>query len=154
MGTSTNAYLMYGYDLGGGDSGWRVQGIDEYDDWEPEWLNESEGLAESALNKLRAAAGFTETDWRADGYFGRRNAIDEQLGVEIESHCSGDYPMYILAAKKFTAYRGDVKALDAAELVAMVADEDLDGKLARALEVLAFRPVDKRPKWLLVSYWG
>lgn len=153
MGTSTNAYLMYGYDLGGGDGPWQIQGIDKYDTWEPAWLDEDEGFMESVLNKLRAAAGFTETDWRADGYFERRNAVDEQLGVEVESHCSGDYPMYVLAAKKFTAYRGDVEAIPT-DLSALVAAESLDAKLARALEVLDFKPIQEKPGWLLVSYWG
>ena len=154
MGTSTNAYLMYGYDLGGGDGPWKVQGIDEYEPWEPDWLDEEEGLAESVLDKLREHLGFTEKDWRAEGYFERRKAIDEQIGVHVESHCSGEYPMYILSAKKFTARRGYVEAIDAAELQRLVVDEDLDGKLARALEVLDFRPIQERPTWLLASYWS
>lgn len=154
MGTSTNAYLLYGYDLGGADGGWKFQGLAEDDyEWEPDWLDDGYGIEESALRKLRLAAGFTEDDYRAEGYFKRRDAVDEQIGVEIESHCSGDYPMYVLAAKKFTAYRGDVETIPA-DLPALVSAEDLDGKLARALEVLDFRPVQERPQWLLVSYWG
>jgi hypothetical protein len=153
MGTSTNAYLMYGYDLGS-DEGWKIQGLGEYETWEPDWLDEDEGIIESALNKLRAAAGFTETDWRADGFFDRQKAADAQIGVEVESHCSGEYPMYVLSAKKFTAYRGDVEVLDLATLQQAVIDEDLDGKLNRALDVLGFRPVQEKPAWLLCSYWG
>lgn len=153
MGTSTNAYLMYGYDLGDAD-GWKIQGIDEYEPWEPEWLDEGEGLHGSAEKLLLAAVGFTETDWHADGYFDRKKAAEEQAGVEIESHCSGEYPMYVLSAKKITAYRGDVKTVDFAALQAHVLDADLDGKLARACDVLGLRPVQEQPAWLLCSYWG
>jgi hypothetical protein len=153
MGTSTDAYLLYGYDLGSDDE-WKIRDIGGHGGWEPAWLDEDEGLTESALKALRAAAGFTETDWRADGYFERQKAVDAQIGVEIESHCSGEYPMYVLAAKQLTARRGDVEVVDMADLQAAVASEDLDGKLARALGVLGFRPTQERPQWLLCSYWG
>lgn len=153
MGTSTDAYLMYGYDLGS-DEGWKIQGLGECDEREPDWL-EDDDLASSAEKRLLASVGFTERWARHnEGYFDRKKAAEAQVGVTIESHCSGEYPMYVLSAKKFKACRGDVTTVDPAFLQSAVADEDLIGKLARACEALGIRPTQEKPAWLLCSYWG
>lgn len=153
MGTSTDAYLLYGYDLGS-DEGWKLQGLGEYEEWEPDWL-EDDDLPGSAEKRLLASVGFTEVWSRHNvGYFDRKNAAVAQVGVTIESHCSGEYPMYVLSAKKLDASRGDVVTVEPAALQAAVGDEDLDGKLARACEALGIQPTQERPAWLLCSYWG
>lgn len=153
MGTTTDAYLMYGYDLGDREE-WKLQGLGEDGEWEPDWL-EDDDITESAEKHLLASVGFTE-EWSYHnvGYVDRKKAADRQIGVEIESHCSGESPMYILSAKRLSASRGDVVVIDPAALQAMVETEDLDGKLARAIDTLGIQPVQEKPAWLLCSYWG
>lgn len=152
MGTSTDAYLMYGYDLGGPDE-WEIQEVGEYDSWEPGWLKGDE-LAESVTEKLRIAVGFTETDWQADGYFERQRAADEMIGVEVVSHCSADFPMYVLAAHKIRASRGNPEVLGLEGMIRPERIAQMNARLKSALEVLDFRPVQEQPAWILASDWG
>lgn len=158
MGTSTNAILAYGYDLGGGDDEWRVAQVDDDGFPQVDWIDadaeDDVDFPEAAIDHLRVAAGFTETDWRADGYFDRQKAIDEQIGVEFETYCSADYSSYLLAAKAITVRRGDCKILDLAALQAEVETNGYDAKLRAACEVLGITPTQEKPSWLLVSYWG
>jgi hypothetical protein len=163
MGVSTDAILAYGYDLGGEDE-WKVLETDEYGGLLPGtggWVPDPEteegydliGLAE---RHLLDASGFTETyeDGR-DGYFGREGEAKAALGVEFETYCSGDYPMYLLAAKVLTVARGYVE--DAGALIAAAdeaARQEWDAKLASALRALGLTPAQERPAWLLCSYWG
>lgn len=151
MGQSTDALLMYGYDLGDPEQ-WKIKGVGEYDSWEPDWLDESDGLIESAAVKLRAAAGFTETDWWAEGFFARRKEADARIGVEIVSHCSHEFRMYVLAAHEIRAWRGEPKFFDLSELSPLTVEADK--RLASALKVLGFRPEQERPQWILASDWG
>jgi hypothetical protein len=147
MGTSTNAILVYGYDLGSSEDGWKVEPNEEL---------EAEGYydTETAADALRASVGFTEQDWRADGYFERKNAADAKVGVALKRYCHSDFPMYVLAAETITVYRGDCKTLDFTALAGQVQAKGWDAKLARALEALGLTPLQKKPEWLLVSYWG
>lgn len=160
MGQSTNGMLVYGYDLGGGEEEWKVREADKYGgleglDWLPDPDDEdSDGIADAMMTRLLAASGFTETDWEADGYFGRVRAAEEALGVEIETYCSDDYPMSVLAAKTLTAYRGDCDVLDMAALNDPGTLAGYDAKLAAALVALGLTPVQEKPAWLLCSYWG
>ena len=63
--------------------------------------------------------------------------------------------MYILAAKVHTVGRGDVG--DVGGYLAAADDatrQEWDAKLAGAIATLGVTPVQEKPKWLLVSYWG
>jgi hypothetical protein len=153
MGTSTNAYLMYGYDLGNSDE-WKIQGLGEYGEWEPEWL-EDDDLPTSAEKALLASVGFTE-EWSKEneGYFGRRQVVQDQIAVTIESHCSAEYPMYVLSAKMIRATRGNPKVVDPDYLQRAAITEDLNVKLTRACTVLGIQPIQTEPLWLLCSDWG
>ncbi|GGW15807.1 hypothetical protein GCM10018980_51460 [Streptomyces capoamus] len=160
MGQSTNAMLVYGYHLGGGDSDWLVQDAGEFGELPAlDWYNaddeDGDDFITAAEKRLLAQlADFTETDWQVDGYFERERAAKARLGVEFESHCSGDYPMYLLIAKGITAYRGGVKPIDFVALQAEVTQADADAKLRAALDALGLRPTQERAQWLLCSYWG
>ncbi|MEV7793385.1 hypothetical protein AB0O68_15540 [Streptomyces sp. NPDC087512] len=160
MGMSTNAMLVYGYHLGSSDSGWLVHGAGEYGELPPvDWYNpddeDNDGFQESAEKRLLATlAQFTENDWSADSYFDRQHAAKARLGVEFDTHCSGDYPMYLLIAKGITAYRGDAQEIDFAALQDEVQRADADAKLRAALDALGLRPTQERAQWLLCSYWG
>lgn len=156
MGQSTNGMLAYGYDLGG-DDGWKLQGLGEYGEFpELPWLDEDEGFQESAERRLLAEiAGFTET-WSSgnEGYFEREREAKARLGVAFDTHCSGDYPMYLLATKVITVYRGSVKDIDMAALAVEPEMNGWDEKLRAALAALGITPQQPEPRWLLCSYWG
>lgn len=158
MGTSTNAMLVYGYHLGGDEGGWQVEGVGEYGellalDWHDSEDADADFQGDAEL-RLLASVGFTEINWRADGYHTRKAEAQARLGVEIETHCSGDYPMFLLIAKGITAYRGNVKEIDFAALQAELEQADADAKLRAALDALGLQPTQDKAQWLLCSYWG
>jgi hypothetical protein len=159
MGQSTDGILAYGYDLGGEEEGWTVREAGEYGELSLDWLPDPEAeegydIPDLMLTRLLEASGFAETDWQAGGYFARKHAAEAALGVEIESYCSGEYPLYLLAAKVITVNRGDVKPVDMAALSDPAVLAAYDAKLASALHVLGVTPVQDKPAWLLCSYWG
>lgn len=161
MGQSTNAMLVYGYHLGSGDGGWLVEGVGEYGELpDLPWLDEDNedggDFQESAERRLLAEiAGFTET-WSSggEGYHQREREAKGRLGVEFDTHCSGDYPMYLLIAKGITVYRGSAEALDLAALATEPEMSGWDEKLRAALTALGITPTQERAQWLLCSYWG
>jgi len=155
MGVSTDAILAYGYDLGGAADEWKIKETGEYGSLNLPWYDPEDDATDfgSAVEKrLLAAAGFTETDWKAEGYFERERAALATFGVHLVSHCSRDYPMYILAAHHITSHRGWVGRVDPVEMA--VLQGDADARLARALTALGLTPTQEAPVWLLVSDWG
>lgn len=129
MGTSTDAILVYGVPLDEGDLPWKTD--DGEGDWE-DWL-------------LRLA-GFTETNWRVNGYWERKRAALAAFPFDIVPHCSCDYPMYILTIRgtATTANRGfpeKIEALepkDPSELLAFCAEHGMK---------------HGEPGWWLCSMW-
>lgn len=157
MSTSTNGILAYGYDLAGGDAEWKVGEVGEYGELKLGWLDEEDDdFWTVAEKRLLAAAGFTETDYTVDGYWDREREAEARSGVEIESYCSGDYSMLMLAARGsiMTAYRGDCHTVDMVALVEAPSVNGWDDKLRAALEVLGLTPTQERAQWLLCSFWG
>ncbi len=171
MGQSTNAILCYGINLG-----------DDFDNLEPcPFLDAVEAAAEAArgsdddyfdLTEWIADRLLTETftepdphpelgykpgdpDWEEHfAWYKRRAGAAGALHVELVRHCSGKYPMYILAARPvFTAYRGSPEAVDVAELAGKHASNARQAALEHAVDVLGMRPKNA-PGWLLASYWG
>jgi hypothetical protein len=158
VSTSTNAMLVYGYQLVGGVGEWLVEQADEDGcvslPWLPDDDEEDYDLAELAMDQLMADAGFTETDFTAAGYYDRKKLAEERVGVKLAAHCSGEFPMWVLAAKVRTARRGNPQSLDLAELARQPALHGWDDKLRHACEVLTITPVQKSPCWLLCSWWA
>jgi hypothetical protein len=158
MSTSTDAILAYGYDLGGDDE-WKIHEAGEYGelptlDWyDPE--TDEDGFEEMAERRLLAeVAGFAETDWRAEGYHNRKREARARLGVEFDTYCSDECPMYLLAAHVTTVHRGGIQVMDPADLARRPVEQGWDAKLAAALAALGLTPVQDQPRWLLCSYWG
>jgi hypothetical protein len=155
MGQSTNGILLYGYNLAGGDSEWQVREVGEYGELQLDWYDntsdEADDFETQAEKRLLASVGFTEK-WApgVEGYWDREREAKARLGVEFESYCSGEYPMYALAAKGSvqTAHRGDCDPVD------FTVQPDWDDKLRAALEVLGMTPTQDKAKWLLCSWWG
>lgn len=155
MGTSTDAILAYGYDLGEWD---KIREAGEFGELTLPWLNDDsdDGYREQAERHLLNASGFTET-WETrvgDGYFAREEAAKAALGVQFETYCSASAPMYVLAAKVITVARGWTEILNLPALAAEPAEHGWDDKLRQACETLGITPTQERPGWVLVSYWG
>lgn len=157
MSTSTNAVLAYGYNLSNG-AGWAFREVDEYGEPKLDWYDaddeDNEGFAEAISARLLASVGFTEKwgDNPAGDYFERERAAAKSLGVELQSYCHVEHPMYILATKIITVYRGDAEILNPAELAAI--PPEWDERLAAAVASLGITPTQEKPGWVLVSYWG
>jgi hypothetical protein len=159
MGQSTNAMLVYGYNLGG-DDGWELEGCGEYGEMPAlDWYNpddpDGDDFQAAAERRLLAEiAGFTE-EWSREneGYFDRERAAKAQLGVEFDTHCSGECPMYLLATKVITVYRGGAKPLDLVALDAEAAAKGWNATLEAATRALGITP-KTGPGWILCSYWG
>jgi len=150
MGQSTNAMLMYGYDLDTTDA-WKIVEAGEWGELSAPWYDEDSDLesveqATKALYDAIPGAPEVEDDWQRD------EPVKEHYGVWFEGHCSGSYTMYALVAFENTAARGYPELIDWRGLDEQRGREDWDGKLARALEVLGITPKQERPSWLLASY--
>lgn len=164
MGQSTNGILAYGFDVGGPEEGWKIEESDEYGDWNPPWLEEARQQAsekerefvcldEVAEERLLALAGFTETNWQVDGYHVRKREAEKNACAFV-THCSGSYPMYLLAAWSKEVHRGSVEDIDFYDLERQRAEQDWDCRLTAALADLGMTPKQPEARWMLVSYWG
>jgi hypothetical protein len=135
-----DALLVYGYDIGDGDDLGMGQDTD---------------VTGQLMSRLRHASGFTETYEDGNlGYFSREREADLALGVEVISHGSASYPMYLLVAFEMTASHGYPETVDLAGLRRRVVDEDWDGRLASACQVLGVTPAQPQPTWILASDQG
>jgi hypothetical protein len=157
MGTTIKAELSYGYRLQGSGGEWLVSEVhpEDSDDWglNLDWFDEDEdSFDETAGRRLLASVGFTETDWRVDGYHDRQRAAEERLGVQLE-RTGYDAEDLLLVTKQIGVYCGEAEAIDPAVLAAE-AGGDADVRLRSALAVLGLTPVQKQPAWLLTAYRG
>jgi hypothetical protein len=161
MGTSTDGILAYGIDLGAPDDGWKVEGIPE--DVEDE-EGYDDGITEYVNSKLLIASGFTEPrpqddlseDWWKRVYSPwrqRREDTLKQWGIEVVSHCSAEYPMYLLTIFHVRAARGRPRDVEINELSLRRSRDSWDNRIAEALKVLDWT-TDQRPRWILCSDWG
>lgn len=132
MGTSTDAIVCYGIELG-----------DENEI--PEWVWELAGVKD------------TRDDDDDDG--SAVSALTEALNkskLDLVEHCSNECPMYVLAAKKSVAraWRGSPVSLHLAKM------EDETGAyrylFQETLQRIGKSSQDKgtRPHWLICSMWS
>lgn len=85
-------------------------------------------------------------------YFNHVNNWNKEhpLPVDIITHCSYDYPMYLLAIKHISTRRGETVEINPHFLE--ISDLDRQ-KLIDFLDTYKIETVDE-PKWWLTSYWG
>lgn len=141
MGQSTDAYLVYGIDLDEPDA-YNEDG-EFYEFWK--LFEEAEDDPWEVISNLSGIEYVSGTD-----SYDRRSEFRQNFGVEIETHCYHEYPMYlaIIPNAGFSAARGDVTEIDPADMV--ITQGQLDDFKA-GLEKLKI-PYSE-PKWMLVSYW-
>lgn len=156
MGQSTDAYLFYGICF---DEGALHDEDDEYTEPQERLkrkLLEWSGFNEPEPEFPESARGRGRTpEWEAwkvlhDAWEARKVAAT--LGVEVDAHCSCDYPMYFLTVKDifFQAWRGDPKEIPLQELAQRDTSE-LDARLKQACELMNW-PYEQ-PKWYIASMW-
>lgn len=135
MGQSTDAILWYGFEYG------EMPPWGDADD--EEWMA-------SALGEEPPTTEYNEytcEEYRA--YWTRKRAVIKTAGVEIVTHCSGDYPMHGLGVLVITSYRGDPHdvtnhiAQDTAEAAARLKDFCKKAGLEWT-----------EPRWHLASHWN
>lgn len=147
MGSSPIATLTYGFYLGGGDESWEVDVVDA----EVLYLQ----IDEMEDRILAEAGGFTETDYRAEGYWARKRAAEEAVGVTFKRGGSSEYKTWSLVVKhRISVEWSEVAEVDFDALNRMRIDGDWDAKLGRALDALGMQPKQLSPKWLLLAYYG
>lgn len=154
MGQSTNAILCYGFEVGEED---------EKPDWmQPEGDNEEfdfdDFVASRFSDSIREPGEFHQENYEHDpaiqkqwsDYWAAKRELVKSAGVELVSHCSGDYPMYILAVKSsvITAHRGYPKRLPND----MVADPEWRKVLEGFCEKTGI-PMQE-PGYILCSNWS
>lgn len=153
MGMSPTARLVYGYDLGSSDS-WKVHQVGEYGELNLDWLGEDEDFVGAAQKRLLASVGFTETDWRVDGYHDRQRAAEKLVGAKIVRTGSFEYSGHCLAFNVGRAEWSETDTIDFPALREQAVAEDWDGKLARAMAALGLTTDQAGPQWILTAFYG
>jgi len=76
--------------------------------------------------------------------------LESKGSIKIDTHCSGEYPMYFLTIKGYhhTAYRGCPQEIQSF-------DRPSDGDIEELRHYCTVNNLPyTEPKWWLVSYWG
>jgi hypothetical protein len=164
VGVSTNAVLFYGYCWTDDDVAifenapevedgeWVVAVLKRrgvVDPWDA-YVEPSRGIP--YYEQQRQTDAWTEAH-RAelDAWHAAQRAVEEEFGVEVDSHCSGDYPIPYLCTAQVIARRGDAEEITPERLTV---DPTWAGKLDRFMAEFGIEKPHESPRWWLVSYWG
>ena len=133
MGTSTDAYLYFGFEI-----------------YDPEFGidDEDEKLILGKIDEEKIV-GDDEDNESVRCYL--ENAafddIAKELGLDVNCHCSDDYPVYFVSAKRHWAWRGHQE-----EISSLHIEPTWINNLKEFCKRTGF--AYKEPKWWLASYWG
>ncbi len=137
MSTSTDAYLFYGVML----------------DEDTDFLNEENDWDWERLYMIKL--GIKEPDYTNDNknyviWRDKKNKIIKELGIDVVSHCSGDYPMYAVIIKETykTAWRGSPVQIHSLDYSVHWAK-----KINKFCEFMGIE-INSKIGWWLCSYWG
>lgn len=154
MSVSTDAILCYGFEVGDEDE-------------KPAWMQPEEGdedfdfetfLVARLSDSIKEPGEFNKISYDHDpeirkqwsDYWAAKREFVKSVGVDLVSHCSGDYPMYILAAKASItrAHRGYPEKLPDG----MTADPGWPQILEVFCEKTGIQI--QEPSWILCSNWS
>lgn len=170
MGRCATAKLMYGYHLWN-ENEWAIEAVtdgkygalqpatfpwltaEQVADWESLYHGgELEELFEERL--LAELAGFTETDWRVDGYHQRKREAEERVGVRFVHHGYEYQSVALAIGEPIEADWGDAKPINPVTLLSVADSLVLNRRLEAALATLALKPTQQRAQWLLTAHYG
>jgi hypothetical protein len=150
VGMNLGAVLAYGYDLGGRDAGWKVEGGETLRGMV------SGGFEEMVERRLLAMVGFTE-QWRDDpdgGFYTREREAGKRLRVELAWTGSLEYPAYMLVIKDRARADWSPEVVDIAALAAKPKDLGWDELLDAAVRAIGLKPTQERPAWLIAPTYS
>lgn len=75
--------------------------------------------------------------------------IAKKHGLELDSHCHSEYPVYYLHAKQYFACRGYPERITDLGINTLK-----DTRLRMAAKELGIEDADSKIDWWLASYWG
>ena len=136
MGQSTDASICYGIPFDEGtEFPW-----DDYDGFDS-WWAEQNGLKEPTVEYDTNKELYSK-------YWEDKRELEKKCPIEVITHCSGDYPMYIIGLRgtEQTANRGDTE-----EVKSLIAhNPTIITDFLKKYNI----GYTQEPKWLLYSYWG
>lgn len=115
MGISSDGQLCFGILLTEEQLPWDEEGYDGFDDW---WLNQCGYKPPFQMFDERGhwLNGVKPPEERLEAYFAHRRAFEDThpCPVVLVTHCSYEYPMYIIAlpGTDISAWRGHPKKVD------------------------------------------
>jgi len=161
MGQSTNGIISYGIQFEEGEGcPWEeaaeAAGFD--DPWDDDYL----AFALCGIEPFgdvewgeRGSPEYEAVRARAGAYYDKKKAALAGLGVEFLTHCSGDYPMYMLVISESqqTANRGYPQRINPREMDMAENNGDWPARLRAVMEKLEIDG-DKEMGWTLCSMWN
>lgn len=156
MGQSTDGILFYGYC-------WDEEGVELWEGGEKNEDGDDEDAEEryARLSGVKPpAAPYPERNDGSMGavvvraefnaYWDKKREINKAAGVEVDHHCSDEYPIPYVAvsASKVMARRGYPESI-----AGLTVGADWDAKLAAYCALMGITPPQEKPGWWLVSMW-
>lgn len=142
MGTSTNAYLFFGFHFEEG----------EFESLIEDYSNKHKIEIESTKDDAILCHIIGGHELVNSDYSKRSNALKE-YGIEIDEHCSGSCQMsFISVLKLHRAYRGFPERIPS---LLSTPDEEIEAlnKIKKILDALNYNYNESEVGWYLVSYW-
>lgn len=168
MGMRPEGALIYGYALGGTETGWLIKELTEEGDWDVSWApgdGDYGDVLDAVERKLATEViGFTEPDPHPNAYYNpgpnspewdahiawlrRRNDVIEKHPIKIIPH-GYEFSEHALVTFEVSAEWGEVTPVDLSALEARRVAEDWDALLAKTIKVLDITPVtvDDNNRW-------
>jgi hypothetical protein len=159
MGQSTDAMVFYGYCWPDEDTEFDTD-LDEVvkailasrghaDPWDAHYVGPK------PFDAYKAWAATQEGAAEVESYRALKAAVEQELGVDWGSHCSGEcsMPYLFIRDTEITANRGYPKPLDPGSFTV---DPSWKGKLDAFLESQGIEPPEgeNQPGWWTASWWG
>lgn len=156
MGMHPSSHVAYGYALGGPDTGWLVEGLDEYGELHRPWIQsvEDEEVNDydtSILRTLLLADGVASEELEGRDSWDLKGPLMERRGLRLDAFGHGGYEFdsYVLCSGgEQTAYNYTPEVIDFS--VAKTANADL----AWAMSVLDIVPTQGKPAWITYPSYG
>lgn len=141
MGTSTNAVLAFGFDMGIEDGDVPESLLDLFEEVDQDF---------DKILILFNNPELTVEEVEEMDYTERKNLL-EQVAFEVDTHCSLEYPMY------FLAIRGTVQSAPRGEpsTISLHVPENMEGRLKSMREFCDKYDIEwKCPQWHIYSMWS